>query len=299
MSTNSPNNILLKTKYHLEDDKIYSDLYLLLTPSSYKHSFGQINRGFYENARFSTINKLNFSDPAIQHIPRAGLIYFTFINDELYMCLGKDKKTNDITDFSGLRKKYENPINCALREGYEESRKVFGIINENQISKFICLYSTQMLIVFVPVISPSGTDIRQITTENFNNKHFLNEYQYDHRCYNEISEIQWFNEQELENMFSVKSNYKMYTKVRRFIYSCRPFSENITQMKSILRNGLISQETYELYQLQFRKSGYSKTSRKNFPRKQKFQLKKSCDSITEEETITISNLDEAIINSLE
>ncbi len=215
------------------------------------------------------------------------------------MCLGKDKKTDDITDFSGLRKKHEHPINCALREGYEESRKVFGNINESQISKFVCLYSTQMLIVFIPVISPSGTDIRQITTENFNSKHFLNEYQYDHRCYNEISEIQWFNEKELENMFSVKSNYKMYTKVRRFIYSCRQFSENISQMKSILRNGLISQETYELYQLQFRKSGYSKTARKPFPQKQKFKLKKSSDSINEEEIITISNLYDAIISSLQ
>ncbi len=303
------NNILPKTKYQSQDSNPVSpDLVLLLTPQYYRSTFKLQNQGFYENSRFSTIQKLNFNDSSIVNIPRAGLIYFTLINGELFVCLGLDTKSGDITDFSGLRKKHEHPVTCALREGFEESRKVFGSIQEEQVSKFVCLYNSQMLIIFVPVISPVGTDIRKVTIENFNNKSFLTDRQADYRCYNEISEIVWYGEKELENMFSLKSNYKMYTKVRRFIYSCRPFSEKIAQMKAILQNGLISQETYELYQSQFNRVQSSKLSRKVFPRKKKFHLAKSSDtidsgdSLNDETTITsmttITNLTDAIVDSL-
>lgn len=296
------NNILLKTKYRSEDNENSSDIFLLLNYSHYLSTFNTINKGIYENARFSTINKLNFNDPYIQKIHRAGIIYFSFIDGELHLCFGRDKKSGDITDFSGLKKKFETPIECALREGCEESRRVFGYINPDQVSKYVCLYSTQMLIIFVPVIAPTGIDIRKLTSENFNNKNFLNSRQLTNPCYNEISELLWFGESEISNIFSLKSNHKMYTKVRRFIYSCRPFSENIEQMKKILGNGLITQEVYELYESQFR-NHCSRNRKKEFPRKRRCFLRtsgngSSSETVTappQEEKITIPDFSDQIL----
>ena len=294
MNQNITQNILSKTKYSQKEE---TDLFLLLSHSQYVSSFATANKGIYENARFSTINKLNFNDPFIQKINRAGIIYFSIIDGELYLCFGRDKKSGDITDFSGLKKKGETPIECALREGCEESRKVFGFINPDQVSKYICLYSTQMLIIFVPVIAPTGIDIRKLTVENFNNKSFLNARQISYPCYNEISEIIWFDSKEIENIFSLQSNHKMYTKVRRFIYSCRPFSENVQQMKKILSNGLITQEIYELYESQFRHT-ISRNKKKEFPRKRKCFLHSSREEIptlTTNDKITISDFSDEIL----
>src|SRR5690625_1459771 len=161
-----------------------------------------VNRSFYENSRLCRVNQLDLSNPLITNIQRGGVIFYTFINGILNICLGRDKDSDDLTDFGGTRRKRENPIQCAVRESNEESRRVFSVITPEQVENFFCLYSSKMLIIFVPVISSDNSDIRQLTRENFENKEFLKFNELNVKCYNEISEILWFNEAQINNLFS-------------------------------------------------------------------------------------------------
>ncbi len=208
-----------------------------------------------ESSKFTTVSRLLFSseNSVVSSITRAGCLYFT-INEpggELFICFAKDKNTTDLTDFGGMKKRYETPVQCALREAYEESRKSFGEIKEEQVMNFIALYSTTSLIIFIPVISPDHRDIRKIIQENFESKHFLTEEEKDKRCYNEISSIVWLGEEEMGNLLSDSPRHRLYNRSRRLLYSCSALSKDTEKMKSILQNGLLIHENFELYERQF------------------------------------------------
>lgn len=59
-------------------------------------------------------------------IRRAGVVVYTWRNNRFWFCLGIDKKTRDLSDFGGGRKRYESPIECAYREFTEETCGVFS-----------------------------------------------------------------------------------------------------------------------------------------------------------------------------
>ena len=201
-----------------------------------------ISRGTYERSRLSIVYQLDMKDPVIRNIPRAGVIFYSFINDKLHMCFGRDRISGDITDYGGTRivKLNETSVQCAVREGNEESRYAFSKINIDQVQGFSCLYSSKMLIIFIPVASPNNDiDIRDITRQNFDEARFLNYNQRKDRRYNEISEIVWLDESQIDNLFSKFPTIQMYAKVRRFIYSCNQLSQNINTLKSVLK-GIIT-----------------------------------------------------------
>lgn len=194
-----------------------------------------VSRGVYEHSRLTRVHTLNLEDSSIKNIPRAGVLFYTFINGKLHICFGRDASTRELTDFGGGRRNNESPIKCAIREGNEESRYAFSEIRTEQVQGFFCLYSSHMLIIFIPVASPNEMDIRKITDENFNSKQFLNKRQVRARCFNEITELVWLEESEVDNLlFSQRPTHQMFAKVRRFIYSCTEFSQSITVMKNIL-----------------------------------------------------------------
>jgi len=193
-----------------------------------------VSRGSYESSRLCRVHELDMLDPCIKNIPRAGVLFYTFIDEELYICFGRDQATGDLTDFGGGRKQNEDPVRCAIREGNEESRFAFSEIQPEQVQEFFCLYSSNMLIIFIPVAAPDGMDIRQVTNENFSSKQFLNRRQVQAKCYNEVSDLVWLGEAEIGNLFSARPSFQMFAKVRRFIYSCNDFSQNPIQMKRIL-----------------------------------------------------------------
>jgi hypothetical protein len=205
---------------------------------------------------------LDFKNPNIAKIPRGGVLFYTFIDGELQICFGRDMDSHDLTDFGGTRRKRENPVACAVREGNEESRKAFSEIKPEQVSGFFCLYSSKMLIIFVPVASPNEMDIRKITAHNFEQKKFLHPHEAEARCYNEISEIVWFNEDQIDNLFSQRPQHQMFAKVRRFIYSCTEFSQSTFIMKNILREAVKGTHWSSVNSL-------DKTSRYYFPPSQK------------------------------
>lgn len=205
-------------------------------------------RNDFELSRFGKVSDFRKSD---FRVPRAGIIFYTFVDDQIYCCFGRDRKTQDLTDFGGGRKKKESSIQCALREGGEESRFVFGKILPDEIDNYRCLYSTRMLIIFIPVEAPeqldssslqpewldskNRADIRKITVDNFANKTFLERDQERDSCFNELSSLVWVNEAELIDLFSSRPSRRIFSMVRKFICSSQLFNPNRIQ---IFKNSL-------------------------------------------------------------
>lgn len=199
----------------------------------------QVRRGNYEIARLARVYRLDMKDSAIRNIPRAGVVFYSFIGEELHICFGRDKQTGELTDFGGARteKIGETSIRCAIREGNEESRLAFSRLNIDQVQNFFCLYSSAMLIIFIPVVYPDpNVDIRDLTKQNFNDSRFLNHHQKKDPRYNEISELAWVNEAQFKDLFSVTSEVPMYIKVKKFIKSCDLLFKNFDLVKNLLKN---------------------------------------------------------------
>lgn len=179
-----------------------------------------------------------------KYINRGGIIFYTIYEDQLYMCFGKDRKTGDLTDFGGIKQARENVVQCAFREGNEESRNAFGkIIINGDSRKYVSLINNKMLIVFVPVITNSATiNIFTESTNNFNNATNLPHSAIDptsgklRDCYNEVEKLVWLSEADLMNILSDNPTYKMYSSVRQCILSCEVFSSDIRGMKYALSN---------------------------------------------------------------
>jgi hypothetical protein len=190
-------------------------------------------RGTYECSRLCRVYQLDLLDPMIAKIPRGGIVYYTFENGELYFCFGRDRTSGDLTDFGGGRRGLEDPVECAVREGNEESRFVFGQLTPQSVQWFWCLYNSQMLIIFVHVATRGKESIFDLTARNFQSAQMVpNQYIrikggtiVISRCCDEVSEMVWLNERRIDDILSDSSRIKLYARVRRFIRSCPQFQK--------------------------------------------------------------------------
>jgi len=188
-----------------------------------------ICRGQYDSSRLSRVYQLNLNDPIFCKINRAGVIYYTYHQNKLYFCFGRDRMSQDLTDFGGGRKSSETPIECAVREANEESRFIFGELTSDLVQWFYCLYNRTMLIIFIQVAVPSNEDIFEVTRQNFTSGQMVPSHltkmkdgnlTYD-RCLNEVSEIVWVPADQVQKMLTDSLQSKIYSRVRRFILSCQ------------------------------------------------------------------------------
>jgi len=194
-----------------------------------------ISCGEYEPAILSVVKLLDFRSKNVQNIERGGCIFFTIINDEFYICLGRDKRSGDLTDFGGRRKKKrnENIIQCAIREANEESNCAFGLTSINVVQEFKVLYNSQMLIIFIPVKVMDNDDIISITMDNFTSGALVPDGKNSIKHNDEISELVWCCEKDINDMLSSWPKIRIYDKVRRFIRSFFGNNANVEVMKSI------------------------------------------------------------------
>lgn len=188
----------------------------------------------YESSILRKVSELDWNNPLTLFVKRSGIIYYTIKYGEVYLCFGKDKQTGELTDFGGGRRINETSIQCAVREGNEESRFVFGNLTPEAVFNYWCLYNKNMLIVFV-YVACIDDDIFRVTTENFNSgalipnqyKHVDNGKVMLNKCCDEISEIVWLSAREFNNILLNLSTIKFYTRVLKFIRSCPNFYPNI------------------------------------------------------------------------
>jgi hypothetical protein len=148
---------------------------------------------------------------------RGGVIPYTKYNDDLYLCLGFDAETNELTDFGGGIKKKEHKLSGALREFEEESLNIFGNYDIEKIAEEYVIFSKNMLIILINVdINPTET-IK------------LFQEQVKSTINSEISNIIWLSKEKFINI--IKSNNTkdriMYNKVRNFLLQVSDFIETL------------------------------------------------------------------------
>ena len=171
------------------------------------------------------------------NIERGGCIFYTFLNNKLYFCFGRDNKSSELTDFGGTKKRNnrEDIIRCALREGDEETRCAFALggLNVNNIKNHIVLYNNYMLIIFIYVTPDVGTDIFKVTSQRFLDCSNLPSYvdKNNLSCkYKEVSQLEWLDEDKFAMCLETRSTIPMFSKVKRFLRSFVPNGENIIKV---------------------------------------------------------------------
>lgn len=88
----------------------------------------------------------------IKNVTRSGVIPYTWCSGYLWFLLGIDKKTRDLTDFGGGRKRKESPVDAAYREFNEETCNMFeSSVTKEDISKSIAIQDSENSIFFTHI----------------------------------------------------------------------------------------------------------------------------------------------------
>lgn len=89
-------------------------------------------------------------DWTIYRPKRAGIIVYTYANNDFYFAFGLDRKHNELTDFGGGVKQADMFSDLsALRELREESLNIFDYITRQHLQNSYAMCSTDMMILLV------------------------------------------------------------------------------------------------------------------------------------------------------
>lgn len=140
---------------------------------------------------------------------RCGIIPYTFSGGRLHFLLGRDKTTGELGDFGGGVKKDEWLLTGGLREFIQETKGIFGgLYNSiNQLTNKLALYSPQMTIIFVPVLS----DWLEKAPALFKSRVSSDRHS------NEMSELVWLDDRSFHYHVTSRSSRMMWKKVKTFL----------------------------------------------------------------------------------
>lgn len=144
---------------------------------------------------------------------RAGVIIYTVYNDMVYVGMGVDMKTHDLTDFGGgiSYKKDRNVVAGALREFNEETLGIFRKLSIEDVMTSAVLYDdTYNLIIFLHIdVDP-----------NVVSEKFLNRFNEVPKA--EICGIQWLTWEEFQK--HVNTPGIIFSRVQKFLKRAGDFS---------------------------------------------------------------------------
>lgn len=142
--------------------------------------------------------------------PRAGVILYTKINNQLFFGLGVDEQSKQFTDFGGgiSYNKDKHVINGALREFNEETLNIFNYLVINDFMDSLVLYNNDMLIIFKQL-----DDISTIRTL------FLNQLLLHDNV--EVSDICWLSLNDFKSIINTRGG--MFFRVQNFLQKAGDF----------------------------------------------------------------------------
>ena len=155
---------------------------------------------------------------------RAGVILYTYHQNNIYFGVGVDTKSKDLTDFGGgiqyKLNKDGNVIRGALREFAEETLEIFKPLYFNDIKDCPVIYDKDNLIIFVQIgLNPLDVSTcfnmkyNQMCMINFFNKVIPHYYKRVHDP--EVCEIKWLSLYEFKTSLIVHGTF--FTRVRKFL----------------------------------------------------------------------------------
>lgn len=151
---------------------------------------------------------------SIQRTIRSGVIPYTVQNDTIHFLFGRDKKSGDLCDFGGGRKKDESSHDAAIREFKEESNCIFGDYKRSDLSDAVGLLCRRRknMIFFLPV----GTQWLESAPGAFEARN----RQYPNK---EIAQVKWIDESLYTSLIYEKNNNgfqseRIWEKLRFFLF---------------------------------------------------------------------------------
>jgi hypothetical protein len=139
--------------------------------------------------------------------PRAGIVVYTRVNDELLLCFGIDATYKTATDFGGgvSYRRDGTALQGALRELSEESLSIFDPIASDRIQNGLAIYDEITLIIFIHL------DVDPVTI----NGKFEVSVKKQPSSELEISEILWLNVSQMQVLLDRDhDNGGMYNRAR-------------------------------------------------------------------------------------
>lgn len=146
---------------------------------------------------------------------RAGIIpYYVSRNGNLYLLLGRtiyfENKDRPLSDFGGGCKKYENPVDCAVREFEEETRRVVNIDLKN--TKYIYITGKQNPHQVIFLVKMSHMDLN--IDDKFQASKPKNERE------QEMDRLEWRNVRNLKKLHKFKFTHSIRSLINNFnLYS--------------------------------------------------------------------------------
>lgn len=153
---------------------------------------------------------------------RAGVIIYTMVEDTIYIGLGLDSRSHDLTDFGGSVKYRAdgNAIVGALREFQEETLDIFEPLKIQDIKDCPVIYDENNLIIFINLnIDPN------VVSQKFNKHYEI--LTTKNKLYNALEEpevcgITWFTWHDFQHIIWNKS--VMFSRVQNFLRKTGDFS---------------------------------------------------------------------------
>ncbi len=133
---------------------------------------------------------------------RGSIVPYVKYDDSIYLMLGIDAITNEITDIGGGVKKYESNLTASIRELKEETK---GLLN---LSPHQILFDVAVIVDNETVIFHELTINEKISLEQFSDVSFHN------KAMNEIKRLIWVDYSDFLDLLRPKSN--MWDKIKKF-----------------------------------------------------------------------------------
>lgn len=139
---------------------------------------------------------------------RGGVIIYTVKDDAVYIGLGLDSNSHDLTDFGGgmIYKTDNDVVHGALREFHEETLGIFQDVNPKNITECPVVYDKNNLIIFIHLsIDPD------IASRTFNEKFS------EQTSRVEVCGITWLTWENFQNIIRTTGESPMFVRVQRFL----------------------------------------------------------------------------------
>lgn len=171
----------------------------------------------------TTVQNLNLDCVRPQ---RAGVILYSVVNGAVYIGLGLDSRTHELTDFAGnIVYKFDGTcVNGGLREFDEETLSIFDPLTLSDVSQCPVIYDNRNLVIFLHIdIDPetiSSAFNRKYEQVAANMKPSLNAKKQRH-SEPEVCGITWLTWEEFQN--SIQNRGILYSRVQRFLAAAGDF----------------------------------------------------------------------------
>lgn len=152
-------------------------------------------------------SQLNSVRPA-----RAGVIPYTVVQNRIYLLLGVDRRTRELTDFGGGCKANETAIDAAWRELQEESCKLFENLEQKALEQSVAVMTKdQQAVIFFMKIS---TELLTDTQEKFKRKQ---EQLQDYKKHLELIGVKWVEDTYFKVIGYDRNNHCLWKRIQNIL----------------------------------------------------------------------------------